>query len=458
MKRQITALTILPFLLAACASGTEATPEPQPQIAALPEEQVASTETLQPVLWDQEPSPESADFCKVPDQRPEEFRGHARGHTVDGLSYGGPSGFPLVEVTVPNLGEVEWLFVMVSFKDTPQFVEDPKDFLEPQIAKLHEWADFWSQGKLRFNTRYVDYWVELPINAVDRPKSDLELARMISSQFPDDIAASDFDATFVHWADLYKGAGVFDGGVKWTMRVGSNELDYSNSERPSLFWAPGIYHASNEGQSIDHKRQYTYGHWLHEILHEMGLNLHAPGNGWPTGVGQNMYPFGGKFSGAISAWEQFLLTWLDDSQVHCVDPSKTNFTRAILTPLETYGGERKVIAVPTTNETNDVLVVEARNPSDWTSWEEGLAGLLVYEVDPTARHRDHVPGDCGNDRNIDKWAYYLYPEGREVSQPHCNSHVEPTLVKQGESVVFEGIRVTLEAIHEGLYYVSVSIN
>ena len=415
------------------------------------------------ITWDQTDSPMPADFCKIPDARPEPFRGYARGHTVDGVTYGGPSGFPLVEVTVPSTGELDWLFVMVAFEDTPRFVETPSEFMDPHVAVLEDWASFWSQDKLQFDIQYVDYWLELPMKAKDFPKDEeVYITGLLEEQLPDGMQFADFDASFIQWDNLYEAPGaaqaVLAGETRYTIRVGSNELYYKDEDkRPNLIWAPSFNHASNQGQSIEHKQKFAYGHWLHEILHEMGLNLHAPGNGWPTGVGQVLYPYnfdGSKWSQAISAWEQFLLTWLDDSQVHCVDQSSLASTKTVLTPLETYGGQRKMVAIPSINEEDELLVVEARLPGDRSYWAQSDFGLLVYRVDPTAKHRDHIPNECGNDPDVEKWAYYLFPDNSEVERNHCG-HFSEALVRPGETLTYEGIQVSLESVVDGLFYVSV---
>jgi hypothetical protein len=457
MKREISLLVSLSVLLSGCGLSLDA-PEPE-QILSYS----SQPDELQQTTWPLSDSPEPAEFCKIPDARPEPFRGHARGHTVDGLSYGGPSGFPLVELTVPTTGQLDWLFVLVAFEDTPRFVENPAEFMDPHVEVLEGWAQFWSQGKLEFNIQYVDYWLELPMKAKDFPKDqEAYIVEILQEQLPDGISFNDFNANFIQWDNLYEAPGaseaVLSGDTRYTVRVGSNELYYKEeAERPNLIWAPAFYHASNQGQPIEHKQKFAYGHWLHEILHEMGLNLHAPGNGWPTGVGQVLYPYsrdGFMWSQAISAWEQFLVTWLDDSQVHCVDVSTLSETSSVLTPLETYGGDRKMIAIPHINEEDELLVIEARTPGDKSYWNEGDFGLLVYRVDPTAKHRDHIPHECGNDPDVEKWAYYLFPDNAEVERDHCG-HFSEALVRPGETLTYEGIEVSLESVVDGLFYVSV---
>ena len=488
MKRWLPLLLTIPLVISGCtpiastnnSSEIQSQSSDQPEASSEPQEEslesissseaepttseaeptTSEAEPSEPVkLWSQTQSPQPAAFCKVPDQRPVAYQGEARGHTVNGIPWGGPSGFPLVEQTVPTKGELNWLFVMVAFEDTPKYVKQPADYLEPQIKKLEQWAKFWSQGKLTFNVSYVDYWVELPVKALDRPKDDGELANLILAGMPEGMRPDNFDATFVQWADLYKAPGVEQkdrrNEIRFTLRMGSNEKSYQGNPE-ALFWAPGYYHSSDQKQPLSLKRKYAYGHWLHEILHEMGLNLHAPGNGWATGVGQTLYPNQRGFSAAVNSWETFQLGWFDDDQVHCVDRDTLSETKTILTPIDTYGGERKMIAIPTKNRGNEVLVIEARQEGEWTDWQEGTSGLLAYRVDPTAEHRDHVEGDCGNDPKIKKWAYYIYPNGVPNPEPNCGQF-DLALLKPGQSVSYAGITAKLEAKKDGKYYVAIEV-
>jgi hypothetical protein len=81
---------------------------------------------------------------------------------------------------------------------------------------------------------------------------------------------------------------------------------------------------------------------------------------------------------------------------------------------------------------------------------------LAYRVDPTAEHRDHVDGDCGNDPKIKKWAYYIYPNGVPNPEPNCGQF-DLALVKPGQSVSYAGITAKLEAKKDGKYYVAIEV-
>ena len=82
--------------------------------------------------------------------------------------------------------------------------------------------------------------------------------------------------------------------------------------------------------------------WVHENLHDLGLTLHAPGNGFNTGIGQNE----ASYSLALSAWDMFKLGWIEDSQVFCGDATSSSVVTRKLTPLEENTPGDRVIVIP----------------------------------------------------------------------------------------------------------------
>jgi hypothetical protein len=390
-------------------------------------------------------SPSNAEVCKVPDGLPPNMKGLPRGATVDGKQVRGSIGFPFTSGTFPIMGEANLVAVMVSFEDTKEFVQSPVDFLGPQTKKISDWSRFWSQGKFEYKFQVVPNWIRLPMKSSEATGNDEELARMILERFPAGIDYSDVDGTFIYWAPGLKATG-HDFGI----RVGSNENPFVVGEkRPGLVWAPSQWHYENSGQlTAAIKRDYTWSYWIHELLHEQNLNLHAPGNGWATGVGQNSYPnpsAKGAFSAALPAWELFLIGWLDDSQVHCISVADLAKTQSVsLTPLEVRGGDRKAIVIPT-EIAGELIVVESRRPIGYTeNWGTKNQGLLVYRANPLLLEQDdHTSGDCGNDPTYPKWSYYLFPD-REKADPNkwCRGF-EIALVNKGESVTYNGVKITL---------------
>jgi hypothetical protein len=76
----------------------------------------------------------------------------------------------------------------------------------------------------------------------------------------------------------------------------------------------------------------------------------------------------------LFAWERWLLSWLDDTQVVCLNGREV---KAVLNPVSVFGGQ-KMIVVPLSD--TRALVVEVRRRG---GFDEKLSkeGPLVYVVD-----------------------------------------------------------------------------
>ena len=389
-------------------------------------------------------SPSAVEMCKIPDGRPSYLQGYPRGATVNGEQVAGGVGFPFTVGRFPIKGEANIILAMVSFEDTDEFVDRPEDFLGPQSRKITQWSNFWSQGQFRYNFQIVENWVRIPMKSSEATSNDEVLAKQILEQFPPEIDYSSVDGTFIYWAP-----GLVAEDHDFGIRVGSNENPFVVGEkRPGLFWAPSKWHTetTNGNLTLDLKMRYTWAHLIHEFLHEQGLNMHAPGNGWQTGLGQNQYPDPGKgfFSAALPAWELFIMGWLRDEQIHCLtDKDLLSEQQAILTPLEISGGDRKALVIETA-QSDEFLVVESRRPVGYSEWNSAEKGIFVYRADPTIIYQDdHSSGDCGNDPRFPKWSYYLFPDSAGANPSSWCGDFRIALVREGEKVTYNGIEIFL---------------
>ena len=415
-----------------------------------------ATEVLVPLEpdWVLTDPPSPVDECKIPDGQSPELQAVERGAIVNGVRARGNVGFPFIPDRFPIEGTARIVFGQVSFLDAPPTDQTPLEFFTPQAEKMKEWAQFWSQGKFSFDVQIIPDWIQINANSSNMPSDARSRAKIVQERIPENIDLEGVDGTFIYWAPG-TGKGL---DRTFALRVGSNENTYAGGPRPALFWAVDQYHIEETGNGIPYelKRDYTWAYLIHEIQHEQGLNTHSPGNGWATGVGQNQYPnpSGNQWSAALASWELWLLGWLHDEQVHCISVADLAADQqVILTPQEIYGGDRKIIVVPVSE--SDVVVVESRRPIGWTQgWDSTDQGLFVYTVNPQVEViEDHEQGDCGNQREHSKWAYYLYPEGF-IPAP-CQRDYRGAIVREGMSVTHEGIRITLEHSADELDYVTV---
>jgi M6 family metalloprotease-like protein len=126
--------------------------------------------------------------------------------------------------------------------------------------------------------------------------------------------------------------------------------------------------------------------WLnHEVTHTLGLvDLYSyTQTSFPEilrDVGQFSYMGYNSFnsnSPGLTAWERWVLGWLDDSQVLCSNPRATGEINTTVTPLGTTGGQKAVV-IPVGD--TKAIVVESRRASGIDA-NIAKTGALVYTVD-----------------------------------------------------------------------------
>ena len=389
------------------------------------------------------------EVCKIPDDRPAFQKQIPPGLPSLGSVGMSNIGFPLSPDLIPATGVANFVVVPVSFSNLKGAPSDPDIYLESQLQKMSDWADYWSQGKLSFEFQQVRGWQELSQTAEyfaidDKPRGNravnvyVELAEEIAAKVPSEV-------------DWQKAHGLL---VLFPQTISTISNDWGgrgdlittpDGSKNLFFWGGGRWHNQSSGSQLPAsvKQDLLWSFWLHEVMHSQGLSLHSPGNGYGIGIGQNQYPAFGKFSGAISAWEQFLLGWLDDKQVTCLDAEAGAATKTILlTPLEVDGNGRKAVVVKTSK--NSAIVVESRRPVGYSSsWSNADRGLLVYQINTSVMNDRSGEGgaDCGNSRNWAKWGYLLGPKGTNPSDNECS--FEKFLVKEKDSVSHGNVVVSL---------------
>lgn len=167
--------------------------------------------------------------------------------------------------------------------------------------------------------------------------------------------------------------------------------------------------------------------WLnHEVTHTLGLvDLYSYTNSSYPGilydVGKFSYMGFNSFesnSPGLTAWERWVLGWLDDSQVLCANPRIDGEINTLITPIGSSGGQKAVV-IPVGD--TKVVVVESRRA---TGIDANLAktGALVYSVDSS------ISSGYGPIK--------IFPKGSS-DDPYMTQSTRNT----GESVTVSGIKV-----------------
>ena len=462
------------FALSGCVTSQESnvSEADETTTASTESDQAESTEEIAPELvedvepapeWTQSESPADVEICKVIDGQSPAARATEEGRMVEGKRARGNIGFPLSPVSLPISEDSNFIAAMVSFDDAPPTDLTPEGYLRPQLEKIEQWGDFWSQGKLNFNFQMVDEWVNIPVNHEDYPvKRELpfaerqgnanEIIKMIAAALPADLDYENLDGVMVYWSpEIEHFTG--DLGLQGFEGIA---LPFPGGEKEVFFWSGNTWWYETTGaMTADIKAEYTWSFWIYLMLDSMGLHNHGPGNGWPSGLQQMQVEANGEHSGSIIGWDEFKLGWTDDSQVHCLDPASiTEPNEFLLTPREISGGERRLAVVPFENQ--GALVVESRRPIGWSgTWTNEKSGLIAYFVDTELdieRVDSFTQGGCGNNPDQPKWAYYLYKDGfngdcREFSN---------IFIREGEKLTFQSVQIELVHSSDQLDFVRVT--
>ena len=184
--------------------------------------------------------------------------------------------------------------------------------------------------------------------------------------------------------------------------TGLETIKFSNFLTP-FFWLHELYHA---GYGLDDH----YGDYKEDVNTEYGLGQ------WSL-----MTPYGGD----LSAWEKWILGFITDSQVHCVNPNQS--TTRWIAPSSVKSKEKKLVVIPI-SQTKGIVLESIRAAGLYYKISKESEGLLPYVVD-----LEIVGHGLG--------MKLILPTNRNPNQPPFFLSQAP--LREGESVVSNGFKITV---------------
>ncbi len=410
--------------------------KPAPTPSAEPTQPASPTPTPTPEpSFSESGTFESTSVCKLADARIVKYQPNN-------------VGFPLQPDIIPAQGVANLIVIPVDFSDRPAS-GDPSAYLKQQTEEMRNWYKLFSAGKLDLNIQIGKTWVRAP-----KPDSDYSVAKGVAGGAQTSLnierdlaqgiiqaAGSQFDYTGVHGVFFYFPTIT---GVDYDMGARGGPLTTPQGAKSLFFWGGGKYHFDDRGLSVNIKREKMWAFWIHELLHSQGLALHAPGNGYNTGLAQNQY----GTSLVLSAWDIFRMSWAPEKASACIDATKTANHQLVLSPIES-GSEAMRFGLVKLNQF-ETLVIESRRPVGYSKdWSASETGVLVYRVDVRLDNdrSGEATGDKGNTPAFPKWGFYLAPKGKDLSAVAGYEANRYIFFGKGDSVSYGG--VTISVIHSG---------
>ena len=398
-------------------------------------------------------SPESLDVCRVPDQSTTD---RSEGPAI---AYPIPSG--KLYASIPKVGQINALIIPIDFADSPGS-GSPSELYNEIISKANAWMKWYSHGKSFYKFQTYDKWIRAPKNSTEYVPAD-----HVSSRPPNpenyitgrkinglDIASEYLDLAKSHYnyTNMNNVFILYPKDVKniwtgiWKLGIDDPIRGWKTTTDPRLVnvWVTAT------GARDSYYNFPVWAFFLHENLHNQGLQGHAPNQGSNFGIMTNQY----GLSLPLTSWDTLIIDWQIENQFYCLQKENIKPTTIVLSPLEREEIGTKAIMIKLSK--SQVLVIESRRKDTWSSGykgfpglPDGFYGLIVYKVDTTAKPLYGVEEPDGADWRDSSTAYAYLIRNLEVS--HGSTPGAPQsapidlnfVMYEGESLITNGIKISL---------------
>jgi hypothetical protein len=188
--------------------------------------------------------------------------------------------------------------------------------------------------------------------------------------------------------------------------------------------------------------------FLHENLHNQGLLGHAPNQGSPLGIMTSQW----GVRVPLQTWDSLILDWQLPNDIYCLSKENIVKSEVVMSPLEREEFGTKAIMIRLSEY--EVLVIESRRDDKWVldvdkngGKSPDLNGLVVYKVDVSKAQPYGVTEPTGSNWKDFSTSFAYYIRNPAPSKGYSNyPGREPFdlnfILKQGESLTYQGIKIT----------------
>lgn len=389
-------------------------------------------------------SPVSLDICRLQNSASSIFKGGS-GQEV--------AGFPLINSGDHRMnlkGTNEVLIVPIDFSDFPGGNEVVAQLTNDKMW-ITDWYQYFSNGQSKFNITTFPGWLRMPKERSAYP-SDAKLfdarGRLTgidnSNRRMADQAQVFIDEITKQF-DLRKFSTVYffypDGEFTFTSFIVRNQWFKIKEGEVQL----NLFSGDKQNEAM---QTLLWSYHIHETLHDFRTPLHAPGNGWPIGMGSNQ----SGISLAQNPWEQFQYGWLPEEQIYCDDLATLKTATISLSPVEREDRQTKMAVIrlsPT-----KAVVVESHGIDKWSlvnavydrEFPPGFYSIMAYVVDLDKVGSAPVNDDATSRSNDDwAWAVFQKVQGGSSNQFNINvgdrKNLSDYVAVLGDSFLIEGVRI-----------------
>ena len=346
--------------------------------------------------------------------------------STPGIFTGGSVGYPAAG-EFPSVGSINVAVVPVDFSDHP--ATEDASWLQEQVDTADDWVTRFSNGNMKLNWQFKNKWIRAPkeakfynwghssfqpdgSNSADGAKNESNLQtqqQMVNQIFT--AAESEYDFSKVEYVFF-----VLPKDIGNVIEHGPDLRNFSvktpkGSYQLGFSFTSGALHQSGS----------AWHQWIHEFMHSAGLRGHAPGNefmynmmAWDSGPGK-----------ALTAWDSFILGWLDEEQVACYDLKNLTQETVVLTSMDSSLPGVRTAIIRLSN--HEAVVVESRRRDKYSAGlPEGFYGVQAYFVD-TLKGEGRYDWAMDRETEMKYFAYFLWVDSEDhgVGQPDVMTNGGP---------------------------------
>jgi hypothetical protein len=377
-------------------------------------------------------SPDSLTVCRLTDQR-----------SLPISPEGTQIAYPITPHVFNTKAGIEKIAVVgFDFSDSPG-QGSPLDIFGDNLTRANNFFNWYSNGKVKFEYATYDKWIRLR-----KPSASYETGEHFSTNAGSltvQQMAHEFHAAISQYINLNGYTSIWFVYPKTITKITQNYgLASGNDGLPSFYgFGPNNYPVEIP--------LWTY--YIHEMLHEQGLQGHSPKAPWRFGVLLN----GDGYTAGMNSWDELAVDWMAEEDIYCIDKGNLKPVKINLAPIERQQGGVHSVMIKLDN--HRALVIESHRSGDFAQGMPDYGyGLTLQVVDTTkstgwnddsatsiyiqfANNQRYGPayGTPLDNKRANEGGFNIY-NGVGVSGARWGLD-QNYLLLEGESYTFEGIKV-----------------
>jgi len=296
-------------------------------------------------------SPDQISVCRIPDAR-------TGAKTFPTIAY------PIQQDWVRDFSGIRKVAVVgLDFPDVPGS-GNPLDIVKTDLEQAARFINWYSNGKVQLEFKTYDKWIRL--------SSDSE-NYALGEHF---TAAGGFSVQAMgqEFTKVTKSKINIDGfHAIWYVTPKDISKIYESFGLSGGSMAASIYGINAKSYKL-HTPAWTY--FIHEMLHDLGLQGHSPKEPWVFGVLLN----GNGLSSAMNSWDELIINWLTEDEIYCVDKNNLKSVELELASIDRQQSGLHSVMIKL--DQYRVLVIESHKPGEFSpGMPDAIYGLTFQLVD-----------------------------------------------------------------------------